>query len=52
VINGTALGIGNSMGVALGYVLVALICLAMRTYGAAVPLPITEEGLVRDAADD
>ena len=50
VINGTALGIGNSATVALGYALVGLICIGMRYYSA--PAPIVEEALLHDAADD
>jgi len=53
VINGTALGFGNSSGVALGYLLVAAICIAMRYYGAPVPLSFgDDEALAQDAADD
>jgi AGZA family xanthine/uracil permease-like MFS transporter len=52
VINGTALGFGNSSGVALGYVLVAAICIGMRHYQAPASLPITDEILARDAAGD
>lgn len=52
VINGTALGIGNSQGVALGYLLVAVICLAMRSYAASEPIALGEEALAREAADD
>jgi len=48
VINGTALGFGNSAMVALGYAIVALICLGMRYYTAAEPLVLPNEA----AADD
>ncbi|MDE2516742.1 MAG: hypothetical protein KGL12_12000 [Rhodospirillales bacterium] len=43
-INGTALGLGNSAGVALGYLLVAGMCLAMTRYKAAMPEPMMGGG--------
>ena len=50
MINGTALGIGNSASVALGYALIGVVCIGMRYYSAPVPIP--QEVLLRDAADD
>jgi hypothetical protein len=38
--------------VALGYALVAAICLGMRHYRAPASLAITDEALARDVADD
>ncbi len=38
IINGTALGFGNSAMVALGYLIVAFICFGMRLYAALQPL--------------
>jgi AGZA family xanthine/uracil permease-like MFS transporter len=52
VINGTALGLGNSSGVALGYLLVAAICIAMRYYHAPAPLPILSESLESEPIPD
>ncbi len=52
VINGTALGFGNSSGVAFGYLLVAAICIGMRYYRAAEQAPVPDEGAVGDAAAD
>jgi AGZA family xanthine/uracil permease-like MFS transporter len=52
VINGTALGFGNSSGVALGYLLIALICIGMRYYSAPVPLSVSDETLAREPAGD
>jgi AGZA family xanthine/uracil permease-like MFS transporter len=52
VINGTALGFGNSSSVALGYLLVAAICLGMRYYRAPVPLPIDDDSVAREPAGD
>jgi len=52
VINGTALGIGNSSGVALGYLLVALICIGMRYYRVPAPVPIADDALAREPAGD
>src|SRR5580704_5714685 len=52
VINGTALGFGNSSSVALGYLLVAAICLGMRYYRAPAPLPIDEDSMAREPAGD
>ncbi|HWD57660.1 MAG TPA: hypothetical protein VG308_05235, partial [Stellaceae bacterium] len=48
VINGTALGIGNSVGVAIGYAVVAAICLGMRAYHAPASVLLASEA----AADD
>ncbi|MBV8889610.1 MAG: regulator [Alphaproteobacteria bacterium] len=42
-INGTALGIGNSAPVALGYLLLALICVALGRSRAAAVLPLADE---------
>ena len=42
-INGTALGFGNSAGVALGYLLLGGMCMAMTRYPAALPDPIVEQ---------
>jgi AGZA family xanthine/uracil permease-like MFS transporter len=39
-INGTALGFANSAPVALGYLLIGLICLGMSRYPAAIELPV------------
>jgi hypothetical protein len=52
VINGTALGFGNSSSVALGYLLVAAICLGMRYYRAPVSLPIDDDSVAREPAGD
>jgi AGZA family xanthine/uracil permease-like MFS transporter len=52
VINGTALGFGNSSGVALGYVLVAAICIAMRYYRAPVPVLIGDKALESEPIPD
>jgi AGZA family xanthine/uracil permease-like MFS transporter len=52
VINGTALGFGNSSSVALGYLLVGAICLGMRYYRAPAPLPIDDDSLAREPAGD
>ncbi len=42
-INGTALGIGNSAPVALGYLIVALICLGLSLQGQYVPIIADDE---------
>src|SRR6266853_4972410 len=42
-INGTALGIGNSAPVALGYLIVALICLGLSLQGQYVPIGADDE---------
>src|ERR1700704_3040094 len=42
-INGTALGIGNSAPVALGYLIVALICLGLSLQGQYVPIIAEDE---------
>ena len=54
VINGTALGFGNSSGVALGYALIAAICITMRYYIASAPqpLPIAAELLESEPIPD
>ncbi len=44
-INGTALGFGNSSSVALGYLLLGLMCLGLSRYPAAAPVPLDEERL-------
>jgi AGZA family xanthine/uracil permease-like MFS transporter len=40
IINGTALGIGNSMGVALGYAIIAAICLGFFFQGQSAPVTV------------
>ncbi|HVH82130.1 MAG TPA: hypothetical protein VM782_22220 [Stellaceae bacterium] len=45
VINGTALGFGNSSAVALGYLLIALICLGLARQGQYAPIEAPEEAL-------
>jgi AGZA family xanthine/uracil permease-like MFS transporter len=45
VINGTALGFGNSSSVALGYLLVASICLGLARQGLYVPLEAPEDAV-------
>jgi AGZA family xanthine/uracil permease-like MFS transporter len=40
IINGTALGIGNSMGVALGYAIIAAICLGFFMQGQSAPVNV------------
>src|SRR5216684_3872598 len=47
-INGTALGIGNSAPVALGYLIVALICLGLSLQGQYIPT-IAEDGIPAEA---
>src|SRR6266852_6014874 len=42
-INGTALGMGNSAPVALGYLIVALICLGLSLQGQYVPIIADDE---------
>jgi len=42
-INGTALGIGNSAPVALGYLIIALICLGLSLQGQYVPIIADDE---------
>jgi AGZA family xanthine/uracil permease-like MFS transporter len=44
-INGTALGFANSSSVALGYLLLGLICMALSRYPAAAPSAMLEEGV-------
>ena len=41
-INGTALAFANSAPVALGYLLIALMCVGLSRYPAAVELPLAE----------
>jgi len=43
IINGTALGIGNSMGVALGYAIIAAICLGF--FFQTEPIEIPEDAV-------
>jgi adenine/guanine/hypoxanthine permease len=45
VINGTALGFGNSSSVALGYLLVALICLGLARQGLYAPIEAPEDAV-------
>jgi adenine/guanine/hypoxanthine permease len=45
VINGTALGIGNSVGVALGYAVIAAICLGFFMQAQSSPITLPEEAL-------
>jgi AGZA family xanthine/uracil permease-like MFS transporter len=45
VINGTALGFGNSSSVALGYLLVALICLGLARQGLYAPIEASEDAV-------
>jgi adenine/guanine/hypoxanthine permease len=45
VINGTALGIGNSASVALGYVVIALICAALYFQGQTVPIEAPDDAI-------
>jgi AGZA family xanthine/uracil permease-like MFS transporter len=47
-INGTALGFGNSAPVALGYLIVALICLGLSLQGEYVPI-IAEDEIAAEA---
>jgi adenine/guanine/hypoxanthine permease len=51
VINGTALGIGNSAPVALGYLLIALICMGFVWQGQHVPIE-TPEDAIAEPGDD
>jgi AGZA family xanthine/uracil permease-like MFS transporter len=45
VINGTALGFGNSSSVALGYLLIALICLGLARQGLYAPIEAPEDAV-------
>jgi adenine/guanine/hypoxanthine permease len=45
VINGTALGFGNSSPVALGYLFVALICLGLAWQGQNQPIELPEDAV-------
>jgi AGZA family xanthine/uracil permease-like MFS transporter len=45
IINGTALGFGNSSPVALGYLLVALICLGLAWQGQNQPVELPEDAV-------
>ena len=45
VINGTALGFGNSSSVALGYLLVALICMGLARQGLYAPIEAPEDAV-------
>jgi AGZA family xanthine/uracil permease-like MFS transporter len=45
IINGTALGFGNSSPVALGYLLVALICLGLTWQGQNQPVELPEDAV-------
>jgi len=45
IINGTALGIGNSAPVALGYVVIALICAALYFQGQTVPIEAPDDAI-------
>jgi adenine/guanine/hypoxanthine permease len=45
VINGTALGFGNSSPVALGYLFVALICLGLAWQGQNQPVELPEDAI-------
>jgi adenine/guanine/hypoxanthine permease len=45
IINGTALGIGNSAAVALGYVVIALICAALYFQGRTVPIEAPDDAI-------
>ena len=49
-INGTALAFANSAPVALGYLLIALMCAGLSRYPAAVELP-SAEGLAEEPAE-
>ena len=48
-INGTELAVGNSAPVALGYLLIALICAGLYRYPAAAALPLDEESMAEEA---
>jgi adenine/guanine/hypoxanthine permease len=48
-INGTALAVGNSAPVALGYLLIALMCVGLRHNPAAAELPLDEASLGDEA---
>ncbi len=48
-INGTALEFGNSSSIALGYLLIALMCVGLSKYPAAAELPVPDEALTGDA---
>jgi adenine/guanine/hypoxanthine permease len=48
-INGTALAVGNSAPVALGYLLIALMCVGLRHNPAAAELPLDEASLGEEA---
>jgi adenine/guanine/hypoxanthine permease len=52
VINGTALGFGNSASVALGYLLVGAVCLGMRFYSEPAPAVIPERTLAEEPIAD
>jgi hypothetical protein len=43
--NGTALGIGNSVGVALGYAIVAAICLGFYFQAQSAPAMVLDEAV-------
>ena len=45
VINGTALGFGNSASVALGYLLIALICMGFAWQGQNEPVAVPEDAI-------
>jgi adenine/guanine/hypoxanthine permease len=45
VINGTALGFGNSSAVALGYLLIALVCLGLIWQGQSTSIEVPEDAV-------
>ncbi|HTZ37334.1 MAG TPA: hypothetical protein VMB84_14980 [Stellaceae bacterium] len=45
VINGTALGIGNSLPVALGYAIIAAICLGFQMQGQSATVTLSDEAV-------
>ena len=51
VINGTALGFGNSTPVAIGYLMIALICAGFAWQGLAELIELPEHAAVAEPGD-
>jgi AGZA family xanthine/uracil permease-like MFS transporter len=49
IINGTALGFGNSTPVAIGYLAIALICIGFARQGLAVSVEVPEDAVIGPA---